>query len=291
MRLIKILLLILIFAVGCKLFEDEINFTSKEDSYKTRYEILMPDSINIEEYAVFKNDELVEKNVFVYDSLKTEKWKLDKNNKTLAKRAYYFSIDNYRIVIDTIVGEEKNEYDTLFVNIHEFAKRKNAIITIDSVFYADSTMIIESEYSYNDSLLTEVRTSIYTHNGVYRTRGYYKNFYNKNKNIVKVNYEIEGGLCADEMKYTTIDNFINIQTFENELTGKFNNNLTLQAYWEKSCNEEKYQVKPSSLYSYELNGLGYVNRMIEEYTPEYMEFVGTTVERTIKTTDYEYFFE
>ena len=54
---------------------------------------------------------------------------------------------------------------------------------------------------------------------------------------------------------------------------------------------EEHKVNPSSRFTYELNAQGYVIHATEEYTPEYMEYVGTNVGRVKKYIEYEYIFE
>lgn len=276
--------------VSCNLFEDEISFTTIDDPDKTKYSIVILDSVNIIEGAKYINNTITEKFKFVYDSVRTEKWTFNKNDEIVAKRYYIFEPDNYVIKYDSNYIGGTLKIDTLKVNKNSFLKRKNAAVTIDSVFGNDSTLVIISQYSYNDDFLIEFRTFEYTVNGLHRKERFSKLFYDGDKNLIKVNYEVDDGMCSDQMQYASYLNLVDIQRFENKLLGGFSTNLVQNAYWEKGCDVEAHKVKPSSRYIYELDASGYVIQIKEEFTPEYKEYVGTQVERVTKYVEYEYLF-
>jgi len=290
MKIYFITLFSILGIIGCNIFEEEILFTDIEDPDVIKYQIIIPDSLNILEYSKYKNGELIETNRFVYDSIVTEKWTYDKNNKLVAKRIYNFPIEYYEKKIDSTILEDTIVVDTFTINKFSFTKRRNADHTIDSLFYGDSIIIISSEYSYSNDQLVEANRTEYTMNGTYRNETYSKYYYNSDKNIFKENYKNNDVICSNEIQYTDDVNIIDLDNFENELLGKYNANLPFTILWERYCNTEEHEVKPSSRYIYEFDANGFVLKRTEEYTPAYMEYVGAEVNRLIKHVEYEYSF-
>jgi hypothetical protein len=214
--------------------------TQSHDVYANyTYQVYLDDSNRVVKYLkTLDNGAILEKHLFVFDTISVTHTLLDQYNVLLEKVVYYMNDKGY------------------------------AIRSVDTVYFGNEIKIFIKKYIYESDFLVEIDgiEKDYDHDILGDTVVYSMNNYIANGNVIKA-VRTADTTCTINYTYYDLGASIDVIGWTNTLFGKTNKNLVESITYFPDCPCSQSSKPALSVYEYEIDANKHIIKSVETYTP------------------------
>jgi hypothetical protein len=203
------------------------------------YQVYLDDSNRVVKYLkTLDNGAILEKHLFVFDSITVTHELMDQYNVLLEKVVYYLNDKGY------------------------------AINSVDTVYFGDEMKIFIKKYTYESDFLVQIDgiEKDYDHAILVDTLAYSMNNYIANENVIRAVKTVDT-TCTINYTYYDMGASIDVISWTNTLFGKTNKNLVESITYFPDCPCSKSSKPAISVYEYEIDASKHIVKSAETYTP------------------------